>query len=336
MRNFSPPIITLSQENDARTATETTNVELKIVEPIDIARVPENIDEMTKKNCELKGGKSVKENILQEKEEQTELSSKITIITSSDDIRKIVVTDNAIDDVKERDDSEAKIAQSADETFKQVETENVEETSNEPVVEEKKDDSINVEYQRMSQEKIEIIKNTSEEEVSLRRKDSSSTLSRSDSFSVKEEIEKIERQIKALESKNGCKEYDQEEDNALTSPRLSIQANRQHFFENMVSNGQSGVKIEFKELPREQKDIHVIRLTDAPLPVAASREPVKVIELHISEPIRHKPELLNEVNPIPKPRRHSAFSLNDMSESRHSKENENESSEQSDKRGKSF
>ncbi|XP_032670479.1 uncharacterized protein LOC116843815 [Odontomachus brunneus] len=331
------------QESDVRTTDEATNVELKIVEPIDIVRVTENIDELTRKNCELKDDKSLmNENTPREEKKQTELSPKITKSTSSDGIVKNIAMDNnAIDDMKEREDSEATIAQGANETFEKIEIETVEEKSNESVAEkdsvERRDDSIDVEYQRTSQEKIEIIKDTNEEEVCLRRKDSSSTLSRSDSFSVKEEIEKIERQIKALESKNAYKEHGEEEDNALTSPRLSIQANRRHFFENMVSNGQSGVKIEFKELPREQKDFHVVRLTDAPLPVAAPREPVKVIELHISEPIRHKPELLNEVNPIPKPRRHSALSLNDVSESTaRLREDENGSPEQSDKRGKSF
>lgn len=328
--------ITFSQENDVRSTAEATNVSLQIVEPIDIARVTENIDEMTKKDCELKEDKSLSETAPEEKEKRTESSSKTTDRTSADDIVENVATDNKmIDDVKETEDSQKKVAA---ETSEKIEPETKAwEKSDEPVVEEnfteKKDDPVDVEYQRTSQEKIEIIKDTSEEEVCLRRKGSSSTLSRSDSFSVKEEIEKIEKQIKALESKNASKEYDGAEDNALTSPRLSIQANRRHFFENMVSNGQSGVKIEFKELPREQKDIHVVRLTDAPLPVAAPREPVKVIELHISEPIRQKPEL-SEINPIPKPRRHSALSLNDVS--RHSREDENENPEQSEKRGKSF
>lgn len=55
----------------------------------------------------------------------------------------------------------------------------------------------------------------------------------------------------------------------------------------------------------------MVRLNDSPIPVIAPREPVKVIELHISEPIRRKPEILEDVNPIPKPRRHSALNLND-------------------------
>ncbi|EFN81725.1 protein bangles and beads [Harpegnathos saltator] len=327
------------QENDVRAVAEATNVQLQIVEPIDIARVTENLDELTKKNCEPQEDKPARENALREEEEQTELCPKITVSTSPDGIAD---SDDVADDVKEKDDSSGKkiVQSAADKAPEEVEPETkAEEKTNEPAAEEdlaeQRDDSVDVEYQRTSQEKIEIIKDTSEEEVCLRRGGSSGTLSRSDSFSVKEEIEKIEKQIKALESKNAWKEQEQAEDEALTSPRLSIQANRRHFFENMVSNGQqSGVKIEFKELPREQKDIHVVRLTDAPQPVAAPREPVKVIELHISEPIRQKPELLNEVNPIPKPRRHSALSLNDVSESRRS--NENNGSPQEDKRGKSF
>lgn len=342
MRNVVPHVVvTFSQENDVQSTAKATNVGLQIVEPIDIVSVAENIDEMTKKDCELKGDKPVSENASGEEEKRTELSRKATESVLTDDVAENVATgDDATGDVKEKEDLEEKIAPSVVETPEKIEPETkTEEKPSKPVAEEdsaEKRDIVDVEYQRTSQEKVEIIKDTNEEEeeVCLRRKGSSSTLSRSDSFSVKEEIEKIERQIKALESKNACKECEQAQDNALTSPRLSIQANRRHFFENMVSNEQSGVKIEFKELPREQKDIHVVRLTDAPLPVAAPREPVKVIELHISEPIKHKPELLNEVNPIPKPRRHSALSLNDITEPKRSRENE--SPEQGEKRGKSF
>lgn len=195
---------------------------------------------------------------------------------------------------------------------------------------------VNVEYERMSQENIEIIKDTELEcdEINLRTK--GSALSRSNSFSVKEEIEKIEKQIQALESKEAASlEMDDMYHDDLTNTRLSIQANRRHFFENMVDGPSGPIKLEFKQLPREQTDIHVVKLTDLPMPVAMPREPVKVIELHISEPIRHKPELLDEVNPIPKPRRHSALSLKDESEIRHLKD-EKGSSENHDKRGKSF
>ncbi|XP_014472171.1 PREDICTED: uncharacterized protein LOC106743139 [Dinoponera quadriceps] len=327
------PQLETPQESDAQAAAEATNVPLQIVEPIDIARVTENIDEMVKKNCDLKGDKTVNEDTPRQEGEQTEsLLRKISENTLS--VAQSVATDKS-DDVKEREDSEEKVARSADETSEKIETKAEKSPEAEEGLAEKRDDPVDVEYHRTSQEKIEIIKDTSEEEVCLRRgAGSSSTLSRSDSFSVKEEIEKIERQIKALESKNERKEPERaEEDGALTSPRMSIQANRRHFFENMVTTGQSdSVKIEFKELPREQKDIHVVRVTDKPLP--APREPVKVIELHISEPIKQKPELLSEVNPIPKPRRHSALSLNDVSEPRRSRDDE--SPEEDGKRGKSF
>lgn len=184
------------------------------------------------------------------------------------------------------------------------------------------EENVQIEYRRASQENIEIIKDVDQvnspsdsEEVCLRRKNSSGTLSRSDSFSVKDEIEKIEKQIKALETRNSSRDSSEENeiDSSHGNTRQSIQANRRHFFENMVENenNKGAVKIEFKELPREQKDIHVVRLTDSPIPVVAPGEPVKVIELHISEPIRQKPEILDEINPIPKPRRHSSLNLND-------------------------
>lgn len=199
-----------------------------------------------------------------------------------------------------------------------------------------KKNPVEVKYSRSSQEKIEIIKDINqepqEEEVELRKKILSGTLSRSNSFSVKQEIEKIEKQIKALESKN----VSQEEENInepIIDSRLSIQANRKHFFENMVDKP-SDIKIEFKKLPREQKDIDTVRLTDSPIPIVVPREPIKVIELHISEPIKHKPEFLDEVNPIPKPRRHSALSLN-MSENKLARD-ESKNVEVNDKRGKSF
>lgn len=181
----------------------------------------------------------------------------------------------------------------------------------------KEEEDIQIEYCRTSQKNIEIIKdvdqtNLSElDDISLRRKSSSSTLSRNDSFSVKDEIEKIEKQIKALETKNASKNCSEEK-----NTRNSIQENRRHFFQNMIEtdddkNDKNPIKIEFKEFPKEQKDIHVVRLNDSPIPVEVPREPVKVIELHISEPIRRKPEILEDVNPIPKPRRHSALNLND-------------------------
>jgi len=282
---------------------------------------------------------------LRKEEEQTELYSKITEDISSDNISKNIeknetcgISKDCESEEKEKTDSlEEKIILNSDDRTEKTESEmRINEKSNKKQSNIITKDSIekdfmDIEYRITSQEKIEIIKNIDQEsdEVCLRKKGSSSTLSRSDSFSVKEEIEKIERQIRALESKNVSKEQEDIDDiccdDPITSTRLSIQANRRHFFENMVDGPSGPIKLEFKKLPR---------LTDPPIPIAASRDPVKVIELHISEPIRHKPELLDEVNPIPKPRRHSALSLRDTSESR--SQDENKSLKDNDKRGKSF
>lgn len=182
-----------------------------------------------------------------------------------------------------------------------------------------------VEITRVVEEKIEIItdinENPESEEVELRKKGSG--ISRSDSFSVKEQIEQIERQIKELESKNLTNNNNNNNNNnnattvtveemkfaEPTDSRLSIQAKRQHFFKNMVSND-SNVKIEIKELPREQREIQVVKLTDPPVEIEAPKEPVKIVELHISEPIKRVPEIVDDfnVNPLPKPRRHSQSS----------------------------
>lgn len=352
--NITDVIIIFSQERNYRSTAEanktepipeTSKIELQITEPIDIASATENIDEM-KRTCE-----KLNETSPRKKEEQTELYSKITEDTSSDVVTKNIgktetcnISEDYESEEKEKKDlSEEKITHNSDETSGKTESETkINEKSNKDqstiiAKDSIEKDSVDIEYRRTSQEKIEIIKDIDQEsdEICLRKKGSSSTLSRSDSFSVKEEIEKIERQIKALESKNASEEQeniDVHHDDSITSTRLSIQANRRYFFENMVDGPSGPIKLEFKKLPCEQKDIHVVRLTDSPIPVAASRDPVKVIELHISEPIKHKPELLDEINPIPKPRRYSALSLRDTSESR----DENKSLKDNDKRGKSF
>ncbi|XP_077260001.1 uncharacterized protein LOC143896212 [Temnothorax americanus] len=327
--------------NKTEPVSETSKLELQITEPIDIVEM--------KKTC-----KELNE-VSPRKEERTDLYPNIREDMSSDDITKNTEKTKTCDTSKDyksegkekKDPSEEKTALESDETSEKTDAETKvneklnKEQSNiivkDSVIEK---DPVDIEYTRASREKIEIIKDIDEEsgEVCPRIKGSSSTLSRSDSFSVKEEIEKIEKQIKALESKNASKEQenidDMYQDDSITSTRLSIQATRRHFFENMVDGPSGPIKLEFKKLPREQKDIHVVRLTDPPIPVAASRDPVKVIELHISEPIRHKPELLDEVNPIPKPRRHSALSLRDTSESRLKDESKNLKDD--DKRGKSF
>lgn len=326
------------EANKTEPTQEMTKLELQIIEPIDIAKVTENINEI-RKTCE-----ELNETSPRKEEEQTaeDVSSDNVMKNTRKNETCDISKDYEFDEKEKKDPLEEKITINCDEKSGNSESEaKVNEKSNKEqsniiakdFIEK---DPVNIEYRRTSQEKIEIIKDIDQEsdEICLREKGS---LSRSDSFSVKEEIEKIERQIKVLESKNASKEQDIDDmshDDSIMSTRLSIQANRRHFFENMVDGPSGPIKLEFKKLPREQKDIHVIRLTDSPIPVAASRDPVKVIELHISEPIRHKPELLDEVNPIPKPRRHSALSLRDTSESR--SKNESKCLKDNDKRGQSF
>ncbi|KYM96798.1 PREDICTED: uncharacterized protein LOC108779066 [Cyphomyrmex costatus] len=337
-----------AEASKTETIPETSQLELRITEPIDIARVTNNIDEMRSYE-ELSKTKEERK-----KEEQTELHLKITenmADNSLKNIRKnetcVISKDHEYEEKERKDSSKEKIISNSNEKLEKTvsATRIIEKSNNEKAVDiiaknpiEK--DFVDIEYRRTSQEKFEIVKDVEQksDEACLRKKDSSSTLSRSDSFSVKEEIEKIERQIKALEDKNTSKEQEGIDDtcydDSTTSTRLSIEANRRQFFENMVDGPSGPIKLEFKKLPREQKDIHVVRLTDSPIPIAASRDPVKVIELHISEPIRHKPELLDEVNPIPKPRRHSALSLKDTTESR--SRDESNSLKDDDERGKSF
>ncbi|XP_020292260.1 uncharacterized protein LOC109858943 [Pseudomyrmex gracilis] len=351
-------------EDNGRSATEanktttestpdtSTSIELQITEPISIIAA-DSVNEMTsEKNHDVSSREETKRT--------SELLAKTTETVRSDNVEKIIVKNEANEVSKkdpepeikiENDPSEEKAAHSFDETSEETESETTEEKSNKKkksdidVEDNVEKNHVDIEYERTSQEKMEIIKDIEEDfnEVCLRKKDggSSSALSPGDNFSVKEEIEKIERQIKALESKNADEQeeetVDARDDESTTNARLSIQANRRNFFENMVDGPSGPIKLEFKKLPCEQKDIHVVRLTDPPVPVAAPRDPVKVIELHISEPIRHKPpEILDEVNPIPKPRRHSALSLKDVSESRLSKERSKSPDDINAKRGKSF
>lgn len=353
------------QEDNGRSATEanktttestpdtSTSIELQITEPISIIAA-DSVNEMTsEKNHDVSSREETKRT--------SELLAKTTETVRSDNVEKRIVKNEANEVSKkdlepeikiENDPSEEKAAHSFDETSEETESETTEEKSNKKKKsdidvedEDVEKNNVDIEYERTSQEKMEIIKDIEEDfnEVCLRKKDggSSSALSPGDNFSVKEEIEKIERQIKALESKNADEQeeetVDARDDESTTNARLSIQANRRNFFENMVDGPSGPIKLEFKKLPCEQKDIHVVRLTDPPVPVAAPRDPVKVIELHISEPIRHKPpEILDEVNPIPKPRRHSALSLKDVSESRLSKERSKSPDDIDAKRGKSF
>ncbi|XP_076627003.1 uncharacterized protein LOC143344639 [Colletes latitarsis] len=285
--------------------TEVPNIELQIVEPKDIASVTENIDEMTKKSKNLDEGAN--------EANETSIES---ISGDTQSLETVTVKDSPVETTKYKaEDTENSVRS------EQTESEHITTEDKGKTKEVDSEDPVQVEYHRTSQENVEIIKDVDEvnlpselEEVCLRSKSSSGSLSRSDSFSVKEEIEKIERQIKALETKNASRESSEEKsvDSQHGNTRQSLQANRRQFFQNMVDdeNGKDSIKIEFKEFPREQ-NIHVVRLNDPPVPVAVSTEPVKVIELHISEPIKQKPEIVDDVNPIPKPRRHSALSLND-------------------------
>ena len=164
---------------------------------------------------------------------------------------------------------------------------------------------------------VEIIKevgiHSSNEEFPLSRHESSGNLSRSDSFSVKEAIEKINRQIKLLEGKKAPSRRSSADEIReaydRTGSRMSLQETRKNFFRNMVD--ESNVKVELKELPRAQNDAKIVRLEDPPVAVEGPKEPVKIIELHISEPIKQKPGIIGDrdVNPIPKPRRHSNLGL---------------------------
>lgn len=296
--NLSIFIISLFQ-----TVHEASNIKLQIVEPTDITRVTENIDDLTKKS------KNLDQEVNKEKENSILSSNDISSKKTEDNLTKIIETNANI----EKTSIEKKLVDMEQLESKISVIEDYKESEKDFEQSKKEEEDIQVEYCRTSEKNIEIIKDVDQtnslelDDISLRRKSSSSTLSRNDSFSVKDEIEKIERQIKALETKNASKNCSEEK-----NIRNSIQENRRHFFQNMVEtdNDKDPIKIEFKEFPKEQKDIHVVRLNDSPIPVIAPREPVKVIELHISEPIRRKPEILEDVNPIPKPRRHSALNLN--------------------------
>lgn len=336
------------QENEIKQTPDSSNVESEITESIDISRVTENIDEMTKRNQELV------ETSNENKESSVQLTSKNETITqnvtekSEEIIEEPIMLENIKSDDKnvELEENQRSLVEEKEEKGKE-EKEEIKESSNKETSHEEnqtnKDNNVVIEYCRKEEDKVEIIKDINEInsqtelEVCLRRKNSADRLSQEESFSVQEEIKKIEKQIQALESKNLSKDSTDDITTDNTSnTRLSILANRRHFFQNMVDTEEykDGVKIEFKELPREQKDIHVIKLTDSPVPVEAPKDPVKVIELHISEPIRQRPEILDDVNPIPKPRRHVSLSYNDFEGSVIPRER-SRNSESFDKRGKS-
>ncbi|XP_033336475.2 uncharacterized protein LOC117226346 [Megalopta genalis] len=293
---------------------EAPNIELQIVEPSDIARVTENIDEMTKKSKDL--DVEVDEKDEKSTESVTDASSSTEASVTKD---STVASTEINADEKLPEETECIGEKQKQTELRSSPTNDKEKSENKDstVPEEtatKVEEDVPVEYRRNSRENVEIMKEVDElspsevEEVCLKKNSSSDSLSRSDSFSVKDEIEKIEKQIKELEARSSMKES---EEDHVGNTRQLLQENRRHFFQNFVNTEKEAIKIEFKEFPREQKDIHVVRLNDSPIPVPAPREPVKVIELHISEPIRQMAEIVEDVNPIPKPRRHSAQSLND-------------------------
>lgn len=311
-------------------------------ESIDIAKVTEDIQEMTKQS------QNIDEKIV------SPTTTTTTTTVTLEETPKTTTTINPEKDEKEqedtKDDEEAVVIleterdKTNEKPFEKKSddiepVEKIEETKSEK--NEETDSKIErievdrIEINRVIEENLEIIKDIndnnsddSDSDVELRKKSTKSGLGRSDSFSVKEQIEHIEKQIKELESKkisngnengltiNGKTNTDIEstvKNYEQSDTRLSIQANRRSFFKNMVGNNgndsHSGVKIEIKELPREQKEIEVVKLTDPPIEInSVLKDPVKIVELHISEPIKQIPEIVDEINinPLPKPRRHSS------------------------------
>lgn len=138
-------------------------------------------------------------------------------------------------------------------------------------------------------------------EIEVETEKRESSLSRSESFSVKEEIEKIEQQIKELEAKST---YDDKQDQVVT--KRSNDECRRSFFKTLVSNDE-GVDVQLKELPRVQNECEIINLNEN-----KPEESVKIIELHISEPIKRKPEIVS--SPILKTKRSSSFTLHQQVE----------------------
>ncbi|XP_043669427.1 CUE domain-containing protein 5-like isoform X2 [Vespula pensylvanica] len=245
------------EESDVKQTPDTTNVELQITEPIDISRVTENIDEMTKRSQELV------ETSNENTESSVQLISKDETNTQNV-IEKSVVEESIAESTKNEQDAKIRVVQIESEKNQESLVEQKQETDivqKEEKIKEasdketashenqtNKESDIDIEYCRKEEDKVEIIKdvneiNSKEElDVCLRRKDSADRLSRSDSFSVQEEIKKIERQIQALESKNSSRDStdqtsdDIAADRTSNNTRLSILANRRHFFQNMVDN----------------------------------------------------------------------------------------------------
>ncbi|XP_074098064.1 uncharacterized protein LOC141526834 [Cotesia typhae] len=212
---------------------------------------------------------------------------------------------------------------------------------------------VKVEIKKQEETRCEIIKDVEiVEDKTLLRKKSKESIGSDSSFSVKDEIEKIERQIKLLEATKAINNDEKaalrtrtysltDEDNYDTpgrrlirgsSSRRSLQENRRNFFKELTSRSSNNininnninhsndrVKVEIKELPRQQNDIKIVHLTDEVEhhdngEETVDNSAVKVIELRISEPLKVKSDFNFEVNPIPKPVRHNSnCSLDKMS-----------------------
>ncbi|XP_015116619.1 uncharacterized protein LOC107040868 [Diachasma alloeum] len=264
-------------------------------DPLEIARVAEDITEMTERTKQLEDPKESPFD-LHDGPEKLETT-------------KIIVQENEIPSETPPSPPQPPEAE-----------ENPPETPTESSSQgEETETGVAVEFTRTpSEEPLEIIKDVSmihddDDDVVFRKK-SSSSLHRSDSFSVKDEIEKIEKQIKLLESSklrtrttsftSSLDEEDPLPQLQRGGSRRSLQETRRNFFRDLTKNGSDDIKIEIKELPREMRDIKIVRLGEPQVEVAGPKEPVKIIELHISEPIKQTPGFSDlEVNPIPKPRR---------------------------------
>ncbi|KAK0166193.1 hypothetical protein PV328_004634 [Microctonus aethiopoides] len=290
-----------SKEESNIQADSDTNDNRKNLESIDIVKEAENIDEMTKRNQILDNNSTsviVNNNNLSLKMDNEIENSSLITDTAEDSNEN---TNNSLNDI------------SIDDT------------------------SLKVELKKEMDECVEIVKDVDliedidDIDVVLRKKESLGNLSSNESFCVKEEIEKIEKQIKLLETNKirsrTCSLSNYDDDDILdnvslqrSASRRSLQENRRNFFRDLTRNNKNDrVKIEIKELPREQNDIKIVRLSESPTCNVSStinnelEKPVKVIELHISEPIKRKPEFTiskKDINPIPKPRRHNALQIN--------------------------
>lgn len=271
--------------------SESRKLEIPVADPLEISRVAEDIEELTKKTQiedETPKKSSPSEN-------NVEISQKIEITIGE------VENENLAKDLP-AEKKEESLENIPKDSSKDSLKDSLQESSSEKIQIPQEEETVEVELRKKPEDSLEIIKEVIPSEMMKKKK--SPTLSRSNSFCVKDQIEKIEKKLNELENRRKSEDTSEQH---FHNGRLSIEENRRHFFQDLV-NDSTGVKVEIKELPREQTDCHVIRLTDPAIPVEAPQEPVKVIELHIVEPIRQKPEILSE-NPIPKPRRSSALSL---------------------------